>query len=119
MPDNLEHLLLARLHEVAQIYIDRVLTFMLSDRFLRLESHLREDLTEALFDVTASLSRHSMAVLAVAECCLQDHLPDLFGRLERLSTICAPLGVPPMSFAFAVYRQRLAIVGIGSLSRMS
>lgn len=66
----------------------------------------------ALEGVTTTLSRHTMAVLQVAGRNLEEHLPDLFGQLERLSAICKPLGIPPMALAFQMYRTKLVEAGL-------
>lgn len=108
MVENQRHLILGRLHEVGQLYLDRVIAYMTGEAFLELEPNARAELLTAVFSATAALSQHTTAALGVAERRLDAHLPELFERLDRLSDICAGLGVVPMSFTFNRYRDLLS-----------
>lgn len=116
MEDNFQHLILGRLHEVSQLYVDRVVRFMVSAAYRDLNPTLQLQLLDALEGASSSLRRHTMSVLGVAGQDLRSHLPELFTTLAHLSELCGPLGVPPMSFVFEMYRRRLIETGLTYLA---
>lgn len=106
---ELRSLLLARVQEVAQIYVDRVTWFLLNHASYVLTTYQREKLYSAMCDVTASLGRHTMAVLSVCEVDMDEHLSLLFRRLEVLNASSSSLGGPAMSRIFTEYRHKLQV----------
>lgn len=100
-------LLLARLHESAQIYTDRVIWFVLTGKGLALSSQEKDELHENIFGVSATLGRHTMAIFGVNELDLEKHINELFKRLELLEVQCRKIGAPTMGGGFAEYRRKL------------
>lgn len=85
---------LGRLHEFAQLQLDRKIDFLLSDEFLALPTSQRLRFRMAMADATASLGRHTLAVLRVEGVSLENHLPELFGRFNALERVAAEVGAP-------------------------
>lgn len=112
MNNKLVELLLGRVQEVSQLYLDNVAEFMSGPAFHALDSLKRTQLTTAYFGVTASLGRHTLYVLSVDRRRLDEHLSELFARLAELSGVCRPLGLPPLSFTFNRYRDLLLASGV-------
>lgn len=109
---EMQSLLLARVHEVAQILADQVVSFMTGPRFSELSQERREHLGSVLVDVTSVLGRHTFATLSVDDYSLDAHLPRLFLALEALNATCAEVGARAMPSAVALYKARLQEVGL-------
>ena len=86
--------LLARTQEMAQIYVDRVVAFIGGAGFQDLQPADKSRLLAEYFNVTASLGRHTFAVLSLNGIEMGEHLPDLFERLQALEAVCLQLGAP-------------------------
>lgn len=99
-------LLLSRVHELIQIHVDRITWFILASSDNTLSSKEKEGLFKSLCAVTASLGQHTKAVFSVNPNDLDEHLENLFDRLEDLDAQCINCGGPILSAVLSEYRSK-------------
>lgn len=105
---ELKKLLLARVQEVTQIAVDRVVWYLINQEGAKLEPADKQRLCEALGDVTTALGRHTMSVFELNGMELQEHLSQLFKRIEALDAVSVGLGGPSVHHVATTYQKKLA-----------
>lgn len=112
MNNEYKNLLLGTLQADAQMLVDYATMFMTKPAFGELEPALQEAFKDAIYAVTASLGRHTLAVLEANGVSLSRHLQQLFPRLELLASFSKQFGLQYMAGAFERLRQELVKCGL-------
>lgn len=116
MDNEYKNLLLGTLQEDAQLLVDYTTMFMTKPAFGKLEQEFQEEFKEAMYSVTVSLGRHTLSVLEIDPWSLSRHLPELFSRLELLSSLNKKVGIQSMAGAFENLRKGLVSCGLTYLN---